>query len=882
MDAIYPRFARADAVFYEDPSRVAVPEAARFTVPADLDWAGWTSRGDGNWSAWFPPAGGLPEQGWKIHVSATLDVAGHVLEQVARYCHSEGVAFKHLPHRGALFGTNAKDADRTGSGKFVTLYPADLTALRDALDTLDARIGGMPGPYILSDLRWRRGPLSVRYGAFRHQSIAGGEGFEVLALRHPDGHLVEDVRDTAFTPPEWVELPDFLAAQREALGGQEPPPGFPRILGALHHSNAGGVYDGEDVSSGTRIVLKEGRPNAGYTPDGRDAVARLFDEETTLRRLAGLPVARVHDAFTLLGHRYLLLGRVEGESLQSSIVLRGPLIRADSAPADRAEYRRWALEVTERVEEALSLVHDAGFTHGDVHPGNAVIGADGRVTLLDLEMSQPIAAEEPVIVGAPGFRAADGRMGRGADRYGLACIKIFVFYPLTALLDLDPGKAGDLVRAAARTFALDDAWADAVHRDLALTRPAADDPATVARIDDAVARWDTHDAAAVQGLCAEIAAELAASADFTREDRAWPGDPQQFSEDGVGLAHGVAGIVHAQTIAGQAPDERALTWIESALRRPADPRRPHRPGLWDGLAGVAWLDRRLGRHDNADAALGRLRGIDVASLGSDLYGGLPGLGLLFLDECDADPTLEAEALRIAGILRTRQDARPPLAEDSSDRRVRTGSGGLLRGPTGTALFALRLFERTGDADHLQLALDALTYDLDHCLPAVDGSLQINEGWRLMPYLAAGSAGVGLVAAQAIRHLDAPERLLHPLAAIRRAARTDFAIESGLFQGRAGMIVFLAALVQLGLSSPEDEAALTHHVAELRLHALRRPHGIAFPGQALLRVSCDFATGSAGVLAALRTYAGLLEDRPAGPIHVPLLMPSAASPTAGRR
>lgn len=875
MEAIYHRFARIDPHFYDDPSRAPVTVEQRYALPSDLGWDEWASHDDGTWRAWYPPGEPLPEQGWKIHASARLDVAEDVLEHVARYCHAERMPFKHLSHRGVLFAMNSKDAERSASGKFITVYPRDVAELRHALEAIDAAIGGMPGPYVLSDLRWRRGPLSVRYGAFVHQVTTGEHGFEVAALRSPDGRLVEDVRSPGFTPPAWVEIPGFLQEQLDALGGDTPPAGFPRVLGALHHSNAGGVYDAEDADTGARIVMKEARPDSGFTPDGRDAVQRLRHEESTLRSLTDVPVSRVHGSFTLHGHRFLLLEKIAGKSLQSEIVPRHPLVHARSTPAEHADYRQWALQVAEGVDDAVTRLHAAGFSHGDVHPGNVMIGVDGTVTLLDLEMAAPLADDAAVVIGAPAFMAPDGRRGADADRYGIACIKIFVFYPLTSLFALDPFKADDLIRAAMETFALDETWAAAVHRDLALTRVrvAADDTTR----EDAVARWDVHDARAVRDLQKLIADDLAASADFSREDRVWPGDPLQFAEDGTGLAHGVAGVVFAQSLVGREPDERALEWIDAALDRPGDPRRPHRPGLWDGLAGLAWLNRRIGRATHADAALRRLRRLEFASLGSDLYGGLPGLGLVLLEASDDDPTLVLEALEIGGILRARHDTRPPVPAAPKDRRVATGSGGLLRGSSGTALFALRLYERTSEPAHLRLAQDALDYDLAHCLTAVDGSLQLNEGWRLLPYLGTGSAGVGLVAAQLLRHLDTPDRYLEALEGIRRAALTDFVIESGVFRGRAGMILFLAALGQLGHSTAESDEALRHHVAELRLHAIRRPHGIGFPGQGLLRLSYDFATGSAGVLAALGTYADLLDSgEPVAAANLPLLVPPAAA------
>lgn len=870
MDAIYPFFARANTVFYDDPGRRPAASTHPYRPAGELDWSNWERRDDGHWVFWHSPRTVMAEQGWKIHVSAIAAVADTVLDEVSRHCHAHDLAFKHVPHEAGLFATNAKDAERAGAGKFITIYPRDEHELQRTLDALDEAIGGQPGPYVLSDLRWRRGPLFVRYGAYVHRSVVDDDGVESLALRHPDGHLVPDPRTPGFTPPEWIELPGFLREQLDALGDDAPPAGFPRITGALHHSNAGGVYEAEDAETGARIVVKEARPHAGLTPDGLDAVDRLRHEETTLRALSGLPVARVHGAVTLHGHRFLLLEHVDGVSVQSSVAPRIPTIRADATASDHLDYRQWALEVCAKTDAAISLIHAAGYTHGDLHPGNVIVRDDGRVTLLDFEMSRFADDEAGARIGAPGFVAADGRGGRAADRYGLACLKVFLFYPLTPLFALDPQKPDDLLNAAAEVFALDEAFAADVRRDLALTAPVAADPDRAERIDQAVRDWDVSDTAAIRALQAHVVSEIVASADPERTDRLWPGDPRQFTEDGVGLAHGAAGVIHALHAAGVAPDERALAWIDRALDRPADPRRPHRPGLWDGLAGAIWLQRSLGRFEKAEEGLETLRSADFTRLSSDLHSGLPGIGLVLLDALDHDPSLLVESLEIAQILHDRHDARPTVEPGAP---VQTGSGGLLRGVTGTALFALRLFEQTGDADHLRLAERALAHDVAHCVAGPDGSLQVNEGWRLLPYLGAGSAGIGVVAAQLLPHAASPDRCHEWLEGVQAAALADFTIEPGLFQGRAGLIVFLTTLRSLGLSTPRTDEALRHHLSQLRLHALRRPDGIAFPGQGLLRVSCDLATGSAGVLLALEAGARADSPQPAAPLF-PLLLPAA--------
>jgi hypothetical protein len=84
------------------------------------------------------------------------------------------------------------------------------------------------------------------------------------------------------------------------------------------------------------------------------------------------------------------------------------------------------------------------------------------------------------------------------------------------------------------------------------------------------------------------------------------------------------------------------------------------------------------------------------------------------------------------------------------------------------------------------------------------------------------------------------------AAIRRACTSRFYAQSGLFAGRAGMVLALAATAPPG---PPDPAAVDQ-ARRLAWHAVERDGLIGFPGDQLHRLSADLATGSAGVLLAL--------------------------------
>ncbi|NYE17981.1 class III lanthionine synthetase LanKC [Microbacterium immunditiarum] len=843
MDATYPRYAVADPLFYDEPSRAREAPHELFEPSDSATWATWSPADDGTWSFWMPPDATLPEQGWKIHVGATLATAGVVLEQVSLYCHRNGLPFKFLRDRRILQVTLSKDGDRHVTGKFITIYPLSPADLHSHLTELDAALAGMASPYVLTDLRWKQGPVFVRYGAFTRQFV-NHDGADVLAVRDLDtGVLVPDVRATAFHVPPWVRIPDFLQIELDALG-TTPPQGFPRIRGALQFSNAGGVYEAE--LEGRPVILKEARPHVGWTPDGRDAAERLRDEEALLQSLQGrVPVPAVQATFMAHDHAYLAMERIDAVSLSTAVAAHNPLVSSEHSLDVRRAYREWAFTVAASLRQAVAALHDTGRVHGDLHPGNILVRGDGTVILIDLEMSRPVDDGGSAVIGAPGFVATDGRDALGQDLYALACTELFMFVPLIPLLNLSARKVGELVCEAADRFDLGQRWVD-------------DHVAVLRRRDTSAAVTVTAPATP-----SRIARTLLADATPERGDRLWPGDPAQFREPSTSLAHGALGVLTALSHARVRLAPQHLAWLEDAASRPG---YPTRLGLLDGLAGAVWAYRRMGLHDAADRHLVRLSDANHDRLGFDLYGGQPGVGLTLLAEGGRHAGLRDVALGIAARIRERWRVSEPQST------VATGRGGLLHGATGSALFAMRLYEATGDAEHLRIATEAIDFDLCSLKESADGALHVDEGWRLLPYLGNGSAGMGIVLTQLLTHLPGHSRYLEALDGITRAAIAPFTIQSGLFQGRAGLIQSLLALEQAGLATPATSAALHHHISALQLHAVYVQDEIRFAGNGLLRASCDLATGAAGVLTTLIDYDAHVSGLPHQPVCVPYLTP----------
>src|SRR5207302_8983754 len=85
-----------------------------------------------------------------------------------------------------------------------------------------------------------------------------------------------------------------------------------------------------------------------------------------------------------------------------------------------------------------------------------------------------------------------------------------------------------------------------------------------------------------------------------------------------------------------------------------------------------------------------------------------------------------------------------------------------------------------------------------------------------------------------------------------------------FYGRAGMILYLSRGLAPGAGGRDPVVA--GHIRRLGWHALAYRGNLAFPGEQLLRLSMDLASGTAGVLLALGAALG------DGAVELPFLGP----------
>jgi len=331
-----------------------------------------------------------PEQGWKLHVAATVLSATEVFEAVSPFLQRRGVLFKapislyelHKLNSGELYGYSQV-------GKFITVYPqSEEEALRIAR-RLHLLTRNMVSPSIPFDLRYRAdGCVYYRYGAFKVLKVEEPHGDRVYAMRDPKGRLVPDLRQS-LTFPNWVSNPFHARGNSTISHSAETPLQTTfRAFKAITQRGRGGVYQALDLSTtpARLCILKEGRKHGEVDWDGRDGSWRVRHEARVLSSLsaAQINVPQVYASFEVKQNSYVAMELIDGESLNQWLSRR-----------KRRVSIRQALEYGVRIAALLARIHAAGWVWRDCKPGNIMITRHRALRAIDFEGACLIGKPDP-------------------------------------------------------------------------------------------------------------------------------------------------------------------------------------------------------------------------------------------------------------------------------------------------------------------------------------------------------------------------------------------------------------------------------------------------------------------------------------------------------
>ncbi|MGV9385479.1 class III lanthionine synthetase LanKC [Nonomuraea sp. NPDC003707] len=840
-------YAQADPEFYAPLSWL--PDPGRRFAPRSVS-DGWTSATHDVWTRWTHPDVVTPDQGWKVHVSARLERADLVLDAVARACHAERVAFKHLSAEVFFLFMHHKHGPRPQAGKFCALYPDERSALR-LMERLAGELAGEEGPYVLSDRRFRDSrTVYYRYGAFEARGGLRADGGRESLVRDGYGRDVTDSRGVSFTLPPGIGDPFAKPAGRPRNG----PPvihGY-EIVQVLQPSNAGGAYEAKDTRTGRTVFIKEARAHNGLYWDRSTAVERLRREHRVLTELyQAAPDAcpQPLDYFQEWEHEFLVTEFVAGTPLHTWAALHSPLIQAGRTSADFDAYYGECERVLAELDQALARLHGAGFRFGDLNPRNVMVTPDG-VRLVDFESCTH--RDAPLIpMGADGYAPPAGFPLSGPfawDEYGLSAIALLLVMPMHAVVQRSPGNLRWLRRDVGKHAPVPAAlWQRATRfhdeRDTARTGSL-----------PAPGELDERPRESLNRFADEVRLGLTDMIDAEQLDRNFPTVPRGFETNLLCVAYGLAGILHALHVTGSA----IPAGLAERLRaRAVDHAGDLPPGLHTGTAGVAWVLADLGLLDEAGDVLAHAARHSILETATTLGEGRAGVGMAALRMhrgTDQARFLDLAVTAGEAIVRA-GDLRPTLGPGNAR--------GLLHGRAGIALFLHRLSAVTGNDRYAHAGRRLLHEELDLAIELPDGALSFSDSdqtHRGLPYLFSGSAGVTLALS---RYAAGPDdfgdaRITTALPRVLSDVRKNCCAFPGLYCGLAGLAFALADHAEL-MDDPRSADAALDVATGLVKYAVGGRRGVRFLGEGSLRFSGELWSGGAGVLLALHRVL----NRPAG-------------------
>jgi WD40 repeat protein/tRNA A-37 threonylcarbamoyl transferase component Bud32 len=252
-------------------------------------------------------------------------------------------------------------------------------------------------------------------------ALAGGTGSE-----DPEIAVGDDDEPTLLRPAllgrDSALPPEPTAPPFEPLDRGDMVENF-RVMRLLGRGAMGEVYLARDTVLGRKVALKMiAHDLLGSEP----AVRRFLFEARATARFNHPNIVTIHAVGKHGGRPYVALEYVEGENLRDRMRRDRPSLR---------EAQRIALSVA----EALAEAHAHGILHRDLKPANVVLGADGRVRVVDFGLAKAVHAigeeEDPSLhstssstwmVGTPRYMAPEQWQGAictgAADVWALGVI----------------------------------------------------------------------------------------------------------------------------------------------------------------------------------------------------------------------------------------------------------------------------------------------------------------------------------------------------------------------------------------------------------------------------------------------------------------------------
>lgn len=317
-------------------------------------------------------------QGWKLHITATIESCIDVLNAVAPLLKSMNVLYKTPVSIAELKKLNCGlFYGYSQIGKFITVYPRGIKEARLLAEKLYKLTEKYSGPTVPFNKHYK-GLIYYRYGAFTNDlTIQERNNKVVPAIRDDKGNLVPDSRNNPI--PDWLDdIFEKIDMTNKDTRKQSYSPISTtiKVFEAISQRGKGGVYKALHLDNipSTICILKEGRKFGEVDWDNRDGYWRIKHEVDVLNNLSSsniYEIPQIIQSFEEHNNYYAVIEFIEGKTLHELLYKKVPI--------------EDALNYSLQIVKFMMKIHRLGWAWRDCKPLNFIVTPEEIIRPIDFE-----------------------------------------------------------------------------------------------------------------------------------------------------------------------------------------------------------------------------------------------------------------------------------------------------------------------------------------------------------------------------------------------------------------------------------------------------------------------------------------------------------------
>lgn len=178
----------------------------------------------------------------------------------------------------------------------------------------------------------------------------------------------------------------------------------------VKESNKGIIYQAVSLKnlSFKTCLIKQGIPGALADANKRDMKDRLIWQQKVIRELdSSIPTPAYIDYFEDKEHSYLVLKYVEGVLLYTAVIQIYAGRTWEQLPIT---VQLHLLGLYLQILEIVKTIHQRGFVHRDITDSNFILLKNGKLCIIDFELSYSVRSAEPeppFVLGTYGYMSPE-------------------------------------------------------------------------------------------------------------------------------------------------------------------------------------------------------------------------------------------------------------------------------------------------------------------------------------------------------------------------------------------------------------------------------------------------------------------------------------------